>query len=240
MKLPQLRIRNLTSEFPVIQAGMGVRVGMAPLASAVIKAGGMGTIASVGLGDIEKSKRNYEEESCELLATEIREARRLAGGRGPLGVNIMVALSVYEPIVRTAVQEKVDYIISGAGLPISLPEYVGDADIALIPVISSGRATEVILRAWKRRYGRKPDAVIIESPFCGGHLGFSYEELDHPESRSIDILLREVQEVLKNYDCKVPVIAAGAVSNREDIEAMIRLGFDGDRKSTRLNSSHDV
>lgn len=234
MKLPRLKIRNLTSEFPVIQAGMGVRVGMAPLASAVIKCGGMGTIASVGLGDIEKSKSNYEEESCDLLAKEIREARRLTGGKGPLGVNIMVALSIYEAVVRAAAKEKVDFIISGAGLPIYLPGYVGDADIALIPVISSGRALEVVIKAWKRRYNREPDAVIIESPLCGGHLGFTLEQLAHPETRSIEILLKEVQEVLRNYNIKIPVLAAGAVSNREDIEAMIKLGFDGVQIGTRF------
>ncbi len=235
MKLPCLQIRNFSSEFPVIQAGMGVRVGMAPLASEVIRCGGMGTIASVGLGDIEKSKRNYEEESCAVLAEEIRAARRMTNGKGPLGVNIMVALSIYEAVVRTTVREKVEYIISGAGLPIYLPEYVGkDADIALIPVISSGRSLDVIMKAWKRRYARKPDAIIVESPLCGGHLGFSMEELACPETRSVEILLREARDILKNYDCRVPVLAAGAISNRCDIEAMIRLGFDGVQIGTRF------
>ena len=146
MKLPSLKIRNLESRYPVIQAGMGVRIGMAELASAVIRNGGYGTIASVGIGDVERGKIRFVEECNENFALEIRKARELAEGRKPLGVNVMVALSNYEEIVRTAVAEGVDYIISGAGLPLPLPEYVGDADVALIPVISSGRAFEVVVK----------------------------------------------------------------------------------------------
>ena len=114
MKLPSLKIRNLESRYPVIQAGMGVRIGMAELASAVIRNGGYGTIASVGIGDVERGKIRFVEECNENFALEIRKARELAEGRKPLGVNVMVALSNYEEIVRTAVAEGVDYIISGA------------------------------------------------------------------------------------------------------------------------------
>ncbi|HJO95215.1 MAG TPA: nitronate monooxygenase, partial [Victivallales bacterium] len=164
MKLPKLKIRNLESKYPIIQAGMGVRVGNSTLAAETIKLGGFGTIASVGLGDIEKSKTDFVEESNRVMIEEIRRARRISRRSGPLGINVMVALSNYEAIVRAAVKEGVDFIISGAGLPISLPEYVGDADIALIPVISSGRALKVVLSAWKRKYSRIPDAIIVEGP----------------------------------------------------------------------------
>lgn len=227
MKLPSLKIRNLESRYPVIQAGMGVRIGMAELASAVIKNGGYGTIASVGIGDVERGKIRFVEECNENFALEIRKARELAEGGKPLGVNVMVALSNYEEIVRTAVAEGVDYIISGAGLPLPLPEYVGDADVALIPVISSGRAFEVVVKTWLRKYNRKPDAVIIEGPKCGGHLGFTLDMIEHPETCSMDKLLVEVKEVAGRYGLDIPFIAAEEVACREDIEKFLKMGFDG-------------
>jgi len=225
--LPSLKIRHLETVYPVIQAGMGVRVGNAMLAASTINLGGYGTIASVGLGDIEKSKTDFVNESNRVLIDEIKKARELADNKKPLGVNIMVALSNYEEIVRASVAAGIDFIISGAGLPLSLPEYVGNAEVALIPVISSGRALEIILRAWQRKYNRQPDAIIVEGPLCGGHLGFSHEQLEHPETCSLDKLLIEVKESMAKYNCSVPVLAAGEISSRDDIEKMLKLGYDG-------------
>lgn len=228
MKLPSLKIRNLEARYPVIQAGMGVRIGSATLAAETVNCGGYGTIASVGMGDIEEGKHHFVEVCSNALAVEIRKAKELCGGKKPLGVNVMVALSNYQSIVETAVAEGVDFIISGAGLPLPLPEYVGDKDIALIPVISSGRAFEVVLKTWKRKYNRKPDAVIIEGPRNGGHLGFTMEQLEHPETCSLDIILSDCKSVAKEYDCAdIPMLAAGEVASRADIERLISMGYDG-------------
>ena len=228
MKLPSLKIRGLKAEYPVIQAGMGCRIGMADLASAVVKCGGFGTIASVGIGDLERGKTHFVDECNVNFALELKKARELCGGRKNLGVNVMVALSNYEEIVRTAVASGADYIISGAGLPLQLPEYVGEADIALIPVISSGRAFEVVVKTWLRKYNRKPDAVIIEGPRCGGHLGFTMEMIEHPETCSLEILLHDVKEVASRYHLDdLPVLAAGEVCCRADIEKFLKMGYDG-------------
>ncbi len=228
MKLPALKIRNLETKYPVIQAGMGVRIGMAELSSAVVKCGGYGTIASVGIGDIERGKFRFVDECNENFALELKKARELCGGKKPLGVNVMVALSNYEEIVRTAVAGGVDFIISGAGLPLPLPEYVGDADVALIPVISSGRAFEVVVKTWLRKYNRKPDAVIVEGPKCGGHLGFTMEMIEHPETCSMEILLKEIQDVIARYHLEgLPVIAAEEVACRADIERFLKMGYNG-------------
>ena len=240
MKLPPLKIRNLKSRFPVIQAGMGLRVGNAVLAAATINNGGYGTIASVGLGDVERSKSNFIEESNRQLKLEIEKARELTDGDGPLGVNIMVALSNYKEIVKTSVEAGVDFIISGAGLPLPLPEYVGDADVALIPVISSGRALEVILRAWSRKYNRCPDAIILEGPKCGGHLVFTYEMLEDTESCSLSIILEEVHKVMDKYDCDVPLIAAGEIATKEDVQEMMTSGFDGVQIGTKFIATEEA
>ena len=240
MKLPRLKIRNLETELPVIQAGMGVRVGNAKLASETILCGGFGMIASVGLGDIEKSKSDFVNESNRVLHEEIIKARELCGGRKPLGINAMVALSNYEAIIRQSVESGVDFIVSGAGLPINLPEYVGAADIALIPVISSGRALAVVLGAWQRRYSRAPDAVIVEGPKCGGHLGFTPEQIDHPETCSLDILLKDVKAVLEQFKCDVPIIAAGEVACRDDIVKLIEMGYSGVQIGTKLIATEEA
>ncbi|MBO4305215.1 MAG: nitronate monooxygenase [Lentisphaeria bacterium] len=240
MKLPSLKIRNLEIKYPVIQAGMGVSIGSAELAAAVVKLGGMGTIASVGLGDPERGKTHFVEVCSGELANVIRRARSLSDNKPNLGVNIMVALSNYREIVETSVQEKVDYIISGAGLPLLLPEYVGDADIALIPVISSGRAYEVVVKTWLRKYARKPDAVIIEGPLCGGHLGFTPEMLAHPETCSMDILLKEVKEVMARYGLDHPVLAAEGVTGKEDIERFLKMGYDGVQVGTHFITTEEA
>ena len=207
---------------------MGCRIGMAGLASAVVNCGGYGTIASVGIGDLERGKTDFVNECNTNFALELKNARKLCGGKKNLGVNVMVALSNYEEIVRTAVAAGADYIISGAGLPLQLPEYAGDADIALIPVISSGRAFEVVVKTWLRKYNRKPDAVIIEGPRCGGHLGFTMEMIEHPETCSLDILLKDVKEVIGRYHLDgLPVLAAGEVCCRADIEKFLNMGYDG-------------
>jgi NAD(P)H-dependent flavin oxidoreductase YrpB (nitropropane dioxygenase family) len=241
MTLPSLKIRSLESELPIIQAGMGVRVGNACLAAAAVNAGGYGVIASVGLGDdTSREKRDFARESNRFLVEEVRAARRLCGNKKPVGVNIMVALSNYEEIARASVGEKVDFIISGAGLPLNLPQYVGDADIALIPVISSGRALAIILKAWKRKYNRAPDAVIVEGPRCGGHLGFSREELDRMETRSLEILYAETSAVLKEYNLNIPLIGAGEVASRDDIRHMLKLGFAGVQIGTRILATEEA
>ncbi len=240
MKLPSLKIRGLESRFPVIQAGMGVRVGMSLLSSETVKLGGYGTISSVGIGDLEEGKIRFVGVCSENLALEIRAARKLSGGKKPLGVNIMVALSNYKEIAETAAEENVDFIISGAGLPISLPEYVGDKDIALIPVISSGRALEIILKSWKRRYNRTPDAVIVEGPRCGGHLGFSMEQLGKQEECSIDKLYAEVKATMTEHGlAHIPLIGAGEVSSRKAIEDMLAIGFSGVQIGTYFIASEE-
>jgi nitronate monooxygenase len=240
IKLPTLKIRGLTSKFPVIQAGMGVRIGMSRLASETIKLGGFGTIASVGIGDVEEGKIRFVGVCSENLALEIREAKRLSDGKKPLGVNIMVALSNYKEITETAVQENVDFIISGAGLPISLPEYVGDKDIALIPVVSGARALDVILKAWKRRYNRTPDAVIVEGPRCGGHLGFSMDQLNNQENCSLSKLYAEVKALMVEHGLgHIPLIGAGEVSSRESLEALLKIGFDGAQIGTFFIASEE-
>ena len=242
-RLEPLILGDLEIKVPIIQGGMGVRVSTAPLVSAVANCGAGGTIASVGLPpDTEENRADVPKSSREHLIKEIRRSRELT--KGVVGVNIMMALSNYEDIVRTTVQEKADYIISGAGIPISLPEYTKGSPIKLIPLISSARAAAIILKTWKRRYNRLPDAIIVEGPLSGGHIAdFELEKLRSlgSELRKTPFLenaFKEVLELVRKYEqennASIPVIAAGGIFDGKDVAKFIRMGAKGVQIGTRF------
>ena len=236
MKIPKLKIGSITADIPIVQGAMGVRVSLSSLASAVAEEGGIGTISSIGLGDIEASKREYERMSREALEKEIRKAKTMTNGH--IAVNFMGVLSNVDDLITTAVKEGIKMIVYGAGLPIKLPGLVEDSSVSLLPIISSSRVAELILRVWDKRYERTADAIILEGPLAGGHLGFSEEQLNHPEKYSLDNLLPEVLETVKVYEDKygkkIPVIAAGGIFNGKDIARMLSLGAAGVQMGTRF------
>lgn len=231
--LPALRIADLEINPPIIQGGMGVRVSGARLAAAVANEGCAGVIASVGLGRFEDSPGSqFVRLNDEALKAEIRKARSLS--KGIIGVNVMVALSNYESLIRTAAEERVDFIVSGAGLPLELPGLVPDRNIKLIPIVSSARALRIICSKWKKSHDRMPDAVILEGPRAGGHLGFKHEDLDQDGQATLEDLLVETVELANTYDPPIPVIAAGGVYNGGDIVRMLELGASGVQMATRF------
>ncbi len=236
MKIPELVIGTLTAAIPIVQGGMGVRVSRASLAAAVANQGGIGTISSIGLGDVDDSKNRYEEVSREALIKEIRRAQSMTSGH--LAINIMGVLTNADDVVKTAVREGIKLIVFGAGLPTKLPKLVEDPSVNLIPIVSSARVTDLILRVWDRRYDRTADALVLEGPLAGGHLGFSEEQLANPAEYSLDKLLPEILECIKPYEDKhqkkIPVIAAGGVYNGADIARMLSLGAAGVQMGTRF------
>jgi NAD(P)H-dependent flavin oxidoreductase YrpB (nitropropane dioxygenase family) len=236
MKIPKLQIGNITADVPIIQGGMGVRVSLSSLASAVAKEGGIGTISSIGLGDIEAAKHAYERISREALEREIRQAK--CASNGIIAVNFMGVISNVDDLIKTAIREGIKIIVYGAGLPAKLPVLIEDRSINLVPIVSSARVAEFILRTWNKRYERIPDAIILEGPLAGGHLGFSEEQLDQPEKYSLDNLLPEILETIKPYEDrygkKIPVIAAGGIFDGKDIARMLTLGASGVQMATRF------
>jgi NAD(P)H-dependent flavin oxidoreductase YrpB (nitropropane dioxygenase family) len=236
-KLPPLIIGNLKIKLPIIQGGMGVKVSTAALAGAVAICGGAGTIASVGLAyGMNELLDDYNQNSNKALQKEIRLAKKLT--RNPIGVNIMTALSNYGKMVQTAVNEKVDYIVSGAGLPLSLPSYAVSSNVKLIPIVSSARSAEIIFKTWWRRYKRLPDAVIVEGPMAGGHLGFRADELRQNTTDSLEKIVVEVLAVIERYQEKaeadIPLIAAGGIFDGKDIAKFLKLGAKGVQMGTRF------
>ncbi len=236
MKVPKLQIGSLTADIPIVQGGMGVRVSLSSLASAVANEGGIGTISSIGLGNLDDSKREYERISREALVREIAKARSMTDGH--IAINFMGVLSNVDDLVKTAVREGIKMIVFGAGLPTKLPALVQDPSVNLVPIVSSSRVAEFILRIWNKRYQRTADALILEGPLAGGHLGFSEEQLKHTEDYSLEKLLPEVLETIKPYEDKygkkIPIITGGGIYNGKDIARMLSLGASGVQMGTRF------
>ncbi len=236
MNIPKLQIGSLIADVPIVQGGMGVRVSLSSLASAVANEGGIGTISSIGLGDPKASEGAYEKTSRDALIEEIQKAKTLT--KGHLAINIMGVLSNADDLIKTSVREGIKMIVYGAGLPTKLPALVEDPGVSLVPIISSARVAQLILRTWDKRYERVPEGLILEGPLAGGHLGFSEEQLEHPADFALEKLLPEVLEAIKPFEDKhgkkIPVVAAGGIFDGEDIARVLSLGASGVQMGTRF------
>ncbi len=236
--MSELRIGSLCARIPVIQGGMGVGVSLSGLAGAVAAAGGVGVIstAQIGYRDPDFGRHPIE---CNLKAVgeEIRKARSAAGG-GIVGVNIMVVTRRYEDYVKAAVSAGADLIISGAGLPMNLPELAGGAAIA--PIVSSRKALHVIARHWKKKYDRKPDLVVVEGPLAGGHLGFSKEDIEAYTAAKEKDYDDEVRSIIALADeLGTPVAVAGGIYGRGDMEHYLAMGAKGVQIATRFVTTRE-
>jgi len=238
MKLPPLQIGDLIAKLPIIQGGMGVGVSLSGLAGAVANEGGIGVISSVQIGFKEPDfETNTLEANLRALKKEIRKAREISP-KGIIGVNIMVAVNNYEKIAMAALEEGIDIIISGAGLPMTLPSIVEGFKTKIAPIVSSGRAAAVICKMWDKRHNRVPDLVIVEGPDAGGHLGYTREELISGDGPKLDEILVEVIKEVKVYEEKygktIPVVAAGGIYTGKDIVKYMNLGAAGVQIATRF------
>ncbi len=232
-----LNIGGLKIKFPIIQGGMGVGVSLSGLASAVANEGGVGVISPAGIGFLYKDHSADYLKNCIFgLTQEIRKTREKS--QGVLGVNIMVALSNYADLVTTSIREKVNIIFSGAGLPLDLPKFLSpDSETKLVPIVSSGRAAALICNKWHTNYDYLPDAIVVEGPKAGGHLGFKMDQI-FDENYSLENILEEVVAVAnefgEKYGKQIPVIAAGGIYTGEDIAMILDKGASGVQMGTRF------
>ena len=238
-----LKIGKYVIEKPIIQGGMGVGISWDQLAGNVSLEGGLGVISAVGTGYYENGKYStkmsktgrpisasnfYNSDATKAI---IKNARKISGSK-PLAVNILYASCDYGNIVKNVCEAGIDIIITGAGLPTNMPEFAADyPDVALIPIVSSAKALRIICKRWKR-YDKIPDAIIVEGPKSGGHQGFTYEQCTKEEYQLENILPSIIQEAKKWGD--FPIIAAGGIWDKNDINDMILRGCDGVQMATRF------
>ncbi|KUO75643.1 MAG: 2-nitropropane dioxygenase [Clostridia bacterium BRH_c25] len=241
-RLRELKIGDLTARMPIIQGGMGVGISLSGLAAAVANEGGVGVIAAAGIGMLDYDfSTKFLEANITRLKSEIRKAREKT--KGIIGVNIMVALTNYAEYVKASIEEGIDVIFSGAGLPLSLPQHLeGKYDTKLVPIVSSARAASVICRKWLEKYNYLPDAIVVEGPKAGGHLGFKEAQIFDDEY-SLEKIVPEVVNEVKIYEDKagrpIPVIAAGGVYSGEDILKFMKLGASGVQMATRFVTTEE-
>lgn len=263
-KIKSLVIGDLVVEKPVIQGGMGVGISLHGLAGAVAKAGGMGIISAAQIGFKEPDfTTNFVEANLRAIRREMKLAREISP-KGAIGFNIMVATKHYDLWVKEALKAGADIIISGAGLPVSLPQHVNEAyaeieregrmaeyprRIKLAPIVSTAKSAAVICKMWDRKFHIVPDLVVVEGPLAGGHLGFSREQLSRygadtenvPETyrqsaydEEVKAILKVVREYGDKYGKHIPVVTAGGIYTHEDVLHQLELGAEGVQVATRF------
>jgi len=245
-KMPALRIGDWEADIPIVQGAMGVGISLSNLASAVANAGGIGVIATAGIGQFEPDRdTNLKDADKRALRKEIRKAK--AKTSGIIGVNVMVALSDFDDLVQCSVDEGANLLFLGAGLPIGLPktlllDRLGELATKFVPIVSSARAATIVFRSWQKRYNHVPDAVVVEGPLAGGHLGFKKEQIDNPDY-ALEKILPEVIAVVKPYEEQfnrnIPVIAAGGIFTGADIHKFMQLGAQGVQMATRFVATYE-
>lgn len=242
MNLPALKIGHLIAKLPIIQGGMGVGISLSGLASAVANEGGIGVIAAAMIGMSEPDiYSDYEKANIRALRREIRKAREMT--KGILGVNIMVALTNFVDMVKTSIEEGIDIIFSGAGLPVDLPKYLKkEMQTRLVPIVSSGRAAKILCKKWLAKFNYLPDGFVVEGPMAGGHLGFRPEQVEDPNF-ALEKLIPEVIEAIRpfaeQHRKEIPVIAAGGIYTGQDILKYLKLGAAGVQMGTRFVATHE-
>lgn len=243
MKLKGLKIGEYISKYPIMQGGMGVGVSMHKLAGNVAKEGGIGIISTADIGyQDEEFAQNPMKANLKAIGEEIKKAREIAPN-GIIGANVMVALNNYADIVRECVKNKIDLIVSGAGLPKDLPSFIKGTKTKIAPIVSSGRCAKLIAKMWMNKYNYAPDMIVIEGPEAGGHLGFKEEELRGDNRPNLEDItkdvINEVKEIEKLSGKDIPVVVAGGVFDGKDIAKFLNLGADGVQMATRFVATEE-
>lgn len=242
MRLEALTFGGMTAKRPIVQGGMGVGVSLSSLAGNVAKQGGVGTISGVHPGYREPDfKENPFQANLRAIGKELERAKEISDN-GIVGFNFMTVMNHYEEYVKEAIASGADFIVSGAGLPVNLAKYAAGTKAAILSIVSSARALKLIVKNWQK-VDRLPDAVVVEGPLAGGHLGFKYSDMTNGTFDSLEDCLADVlcyvQELEEKNGVKIPVIAGGGVRSHADVERLINLGASGVQVGTKFVATEE-
>ena len=242
MEIKPLKIGKFTFELPIVQGGMGIGISRSNLAAAVSNSGGLGVLSGAQIGHDEPDfETNTLQANLRAVKKHIKKAKDAANGK-MIGINLMVAMEHYEEHVQAAIDAGVDIIISGAGLPLSLPAQLKGTQTLFAPIVSSARAAKALLKNYDRKYQVAPDMIVIEGPMAGGHLGFKLEEIENGMI-DLDQIVKDVielaQEYGKKYHKEIPVVVAGGVFDGADIAHYLSLGASGVQMATRFIATEE-
>ena len=240
--MKELVIGDKVAKKPIIQGGMGVGVSRGHLAGAVAKEGGIGIISTAQIGyDYPDFDKNQAECNLQAIKDHIRYAKEYSNG-GLVGVNVMVALKHYREHVQAAVDAGADVVICGAGLPLDLPALVStESGTKIAPIVSSARCADLILKRWDKKFARTADFVVVEGPKAGGHLGFTKEEAQNPKNMDDEIrnIIATVKPYAQEYGIEIPVVVAGGIFDKADIEHALSLGAAGVQIASRFVATEE-
>lgn len=242
MNINPLKIGDLVAKIPIIQGGMGVGVSLSNLAGNVSKHGAIGVVSAAHPGYLEDDfETNTLAANLRGLTKHIKKAKEISKN-GIIGVNVMVAMNNYIEHVKTAIDAGADMIISGAGLPLNLPEITKGSSIKIAPIVSSSKAAKIVLSYWKKHFNRTADAIIVEGPMAGGHLGFKKDKIED-ETNVFDKNVQSVIEEVRNFEAEfnktIPVVVAGGVFTHEDMIKYLELGASGVQVATQFVATHE-
>lgn len=243
MKINSLNIGDITLKYPIFQGGMGIGVSLGRLAGAVAKEGGAGTISAAQIGFWEEDfDENPFGANLRAMEKELNKARTIAPD-GFIGFNIMVAMKNYEQYVKRAAEIGADFIVSGAGLPVELPEYVKNYNIKIAPIVSTEKSAHVILNYWSKKHDRMPDFIVIEGPCAGGHLGFTKDQLDIFNETAYEAEVKKIIAKVKEFEAlycqKIPVVLGGGICNKTQAAKAFVLGADAIQVATRFVTTEE-
>lgn len=239
MKLQPMKIGNLTFRMPIIQGGMGIGISSYKLAGSVSKAGGLGVLSAAQIGYREDDfHSNTLEANIQSLKKNIKKAKAICSN-APIGVNIMVAMNHYKELVEASIEAGADIIISGAGIPADLPGFARNTTTKFIPIVSSLKAARIVTALWEKNYQQKPDAIIVEGPLAGGHLGFKMKDILAHKEKDLSTITKDILAYFKENQKDIPIIPAGGIWNGKDIAHYLQLGASGVQMATRFVTTRE-
>ncbi len=222
--------------FPLFEGGRGVNVSNGHTAGAWAKENCIGTFSGVfpdvknaegklGLEEITartRVERHHEmmEQAVQGCVTQAEIAHEISGGNGLVNMNVLWELADSQYLIQNVLERAkglINGVVSGAGLPIKLAELTSQFKVFYYPVVSSGRALQILIKRGYDKYKEFMGGVIYEDPwFAGGHCGFSNTDaVDNPQSPYQKVV--ELRKVLTANGLEnVPIIIAGGVWSLSD------------------------